>query len=176
MYLSCFVDCVTGTELCLCFTSQIGAGPVGEIAAETALVEEPSRLLEDEFGVGLGELGGGGGRVVPGPFRTPARDVVQVLHDPVGGHDVGTGRHQGLISLELGSHMPLAVIGVEDDQHGLAGLQLGTHLLQRAGRGGAPLDEGDEAPEFVGLDAFAVVRPDLDIDADDPSLAHRLKQ
>jgi hypothetical protein len=55
-------------EPAACFGSkppQVGAGPVGEIAAETALVEEPGRLLEDELGVGLGELGGGGCRVVP---------------------------------------------------------------------------------------------------------------
>ena len=68
--------------------------------------------------------------------------------------------------------MLLGVVAVEQHEHRVAVLHLSAHLRHGLRGGGTALDEADAGEHLVRFDGGAVVRPDLDVDADHPALLH----
>src|SRR6185369_15273174 len=85
------------------------ARPMSDVLVQTALIEGPSGLLDDEFRMGLHEFRRRRGGMIPFPLGLAPRDVVNVLHDPVRGHDIGPRRNQAVVHLHLRADMVLGM-------------------------------------------------------------------
>jgi hypothetical protein len=131
----------------------------------------------NEFRMMCGKFDRGLRRVVGDPFGAAARCVVDEAHDAVGGNEVGVRRNEGRIGLELCCDVRLGVTRVENDHDPIAWANACARPADHFRRDGVSLDEGNGGRKLVRFDGAAVVRTDLDIDADDPPRsAHRLEQ
>ena len=68
------------------------------------------------------------------------------------------------------------MVGVQHHQNSLAGFDQGLDLGQDVRRGGGALDQVDPRLHRMGFYGLTVVGADLDVDPDDPALAHGFEQ
>ena len=98
------------------------------------------------------------------------------MHDAVLHEQIAARRHQIGIGIELAGHVTSRMVRIEDDHDALTRLDQSAHAVDRFRRDAVAFDEGDALHHGMRFDACAVVRTDLEIDADHPALTERLEQ
>lgn len=87
---------------------------MGDVPLQPASIEGQSRRFKDKFGVVSHEIPRGLAWILAHPNLTTARHVGKILHNPIGGDDVGAWGHEAGIGIQLTQNMLIGVVGVED--------------------------------------------------------------
>ena len=111
-------------------------------------------------------------RRLPGVVRVPIRfrpgGSGKILHDPVHGDDVRPFGNEWTVGFEFGQYMIAGVTAIQKHHDPFPGMDELSDLPDDATRNRVSLNHRDQIGEFVRFDGLTIVRPDLDVNPDDP--------